>query len=96
MLTINFDTKLPDNIMYFANDDDFATFCLDPTLKIRNLDDSCIIYDYDFSKAYLDAVANGVRFCIKDENSHVNKDGYLGYRGGCKKIDNVERYYSED
>lgn len=99
MLHIN-DYNPDDNIMYFVNDDDFAVWCMDPEIKVYNeldtLGNPITVCDYEFSKQYLDAVAAGKRFCIQDLTSHVNKDGYLGYRSTTKKIDNVERYYGED
>jgi len=99
MLRIN-DYNPDDNIMYFTNDDDFAVWCINPEIKICNkvnaLGQPIVACDYEFSKQYLDAVNSGKRFCIQDVHSHVNKDGYLGYRNITKKIDNVERYYGED
>lgn len=89
-----------DNILYFANDDDFAKFCINPEIqvyKVINPDGvEFLRADYDFTQQYKDAVANGTRFCIQDLASHVNKDGLLGYRSTTKAIDNIERYYGED
>ena len=89
-----------DNIMYFTNDDDFATFCINPQVKITTVKDKdnndVVYYDYDFTPMYLDAVAKGTRFCIRDLHSHVNKDGFLGYGLTTKPIDNIERYYGDN
>lgn len=91
---------LHDNIMYFRDDDDFASFCINPNSRVEcvaNPDGIVRYYNvYDFTKMYLDAIAQGIKFCIQDVNSHVNKDGFLGYRDDTKKIDNIERYYGED
>lgn len=88
------------NILYFDNDDEFSSFCINPTLTTYVVQDEDGIdhtyVDYDFTDQYKNAVANGQRFCIKDLASHVNKDGLLGYRNTTKVIDNVERYYGED
>lgn len=89
-----------DNILYFVNDDDFAVFCIDPQEIITSFVDQNGVVNYgtkyEFSKMYNDALASGKRFCIQDINSHVNKDGYLGFRNATFKIDNIERYYGED
>ena len=91
---------MENNIMYFIDDDDFAQFCINPNEIINTVVDGngVVKYfvDYDFTPMYLNAVKNGIKFCIQDVNSHVNKDGYLGYRTCSKKIDNIERYYGED
>ena len=87
-----------DNIMYFANDDEFAEFCINPCPVVSQVlvaGKPVYFENYQFTKQYLDAVANGIRFCIKDLRSHVNKDGLLGYRTCTKPIDNIEIYYGD-
>ena len=87
------------NIMYFANDDSFYDFCINPVMRVCKVistnGDEILYPDYDFTQAYLDAVAAGVRFCIKDELSRVNKNGLLPVGTSTKRIDNIERYYGE-
>jgi len=88
-----------DNIMYFANDSDFAEFCLNPNPVLHEITTPAgvvLCNDYSFTDAYLNSLAQGIKFCIQDEKSHVNKDGILGYRDCNKRIDNIERYYGED
>lgn len=95
MLTLNG----KNNIMYFTNDDSFYDFCIDPVMRVcrdYSTEGEEILYpDYDFSQAYRDALEAGVRFCIMDEFSRVNKNGLLPVGTCTKKIDNIERYYGE-
>lgn len=87
------------NIMYFDNDDSFSDFCINPVMKVCKVISTTgeeILYpDYEFSQAYNDAVDAGVRFCIKDELSRVNKNGLLPVGTSTKRIVNVKRYYGE-
>lgn len=86
-----------DNIMYFDNDDDFAVFCMNPNIQIYTTKNSfgqdIILATYDFSNQYKNAVTNGIKFCIQDEKSRVNKDGLLGFRNCTKQVSNIEPYY---
>lgn len=88
-----------ENVLYFNNDDDFSLFCMNPELKtysrVDNFGNTVYQTYYDFSDDYLNAVNSGMYFCVKDENSHVNKDGILGYKNTSKCIDNVKRYYGD-
>ena len=90
---------LEKNIIYFDNDEEFGSFCIKPTPVITTIvcdGDECKFIGSDFSDAYKNALANDTRFCIRDINSHVNKDGYLEYMNCTKKIDNVEQYYGAE
>lgn len=104
MLRINeecckYNCKNNDNIMYFDNDDDFAVFCINPKLRVytvkNSLGNDIMLATYDFSNQYNNAIANGIKFCIKDEKSRVNKNGLLGYRDCTKQVSNIEPYYGE-
>lgn len=73
-----------DNILLFANDDEFTNFCLCPDLTFKRSDVSGVLYhDYDYTEQYNNALAENKFFVIMDKNSLVYKRGCV-----CKGIIN--------
>lgn len=85
-----------DNILFFNNDDEFTEFSIDPTLVAKCIErkngDKIWYYDFNFSKLYNDAVAQGKKFTIKDPNSRIMKNGDIGYKLVTKPVENLEEY----
>ena len=93
MLKINKDT----NIMYFDNDDEFYQFCVAPVvIPIASTKDGITSYsfDFDFTQGYKNALSNGKRFVIKDEDSQIYKRGAVTYRTITKPIQNLDQYFN--
>lgn len=92
----NFENEIyKKNIIYFNNDDEFINFCINPLVKINTNEKVPYAY-YDFSDNYYNALKANKKFCIKDENSRIVKDGMVGYRTSTLKVDNLEPYYTDD
>lgn len=63
-------------IIIFDTDDEFTRFCLNPnpTFTPFMIDGvKRYSYDFDFSPRYLDALKNGYKFKINEENSLIYK-----------------------
>lgn len=80
------------NIIYFESDDEFLDYCLDKRPIIKE-GKHCKYTDYEFTKLYYDELKNGTRFCIKDENSAIEKHGVITFRTISKKVDNLEPWF---
>lgn len=83
-------------VMYFENDDEFASFVFKPTRKLvvktNNLGQEYSVAEPVLTSSYKAAEAAGTQFCVMDPKSHVNKDGMLGWEDVTLKIKNVKRY----
>mgnify|MGYP001739224967 CR=1 FL=1 len=83
-------------VMYFDNDDEFASFVFKPTRKLvvktNNLGQEYSVAEPVLTSSYKAAEAAGTQFCVMDPKSHVNKDGMLGWEDVTLKINNVKRY----
>lgn len=83
-------------VMYFENDDEFASFVFKPTRKLvvktNNLGQDYSVAEPVLTSSYKAAEAAGTQFCVMDPKSHVNKDGMLGWEDVTLKINNVKRY----
>lgn len=83
-------------VMYFENDDEFASFVFKPTRKLvvktNNLGQEYAVVEPVLTSSYKAAEAAGTQFCVMDPKSHVNKDGMLGWEDVTLKINNVKRY----
>ncbi len=97
MLSINKNTRFP--VKYFDNDEEFFKFCVVPVMvtnKETNDDGtSCFESDWDFTQEYKDAVKDGIRFIIKDENSQIYKHQAVTFNVITKPVDNLEYYIAE-
>lgn len=62
-------------VMFFDNDDEFHKFCVNPALSIKSYvnpsGETCQYYDIDLTQDYYDALANDVKFVIRDRNSRI-------------------------
>lgn len=98
MLKLDNTIKSTRPIMYFNNDDDFYCFCVNPNIIIseytRTDGTTGHVFDWDFTQTYKNAVENGTRFIIKDENSQICKHGAVSFHTCTKNVDNLEPYYS--
>lgn len=83
-------------VLYFENDDEFASFVFEPTRKIviktNNRGEEFAVAEPVLTSSYKAAEATGTQFCVMDPKSHVNKDGMLGWEDVTLKINNVKRY----
>lgn len=88
-----------ENIMYFDTDNDFYEFCVLPKLvpiQYTNIDGDIAYYtDFNFTNAYQDAIKNGIKFVIKDEDSQIQKHGSVTYRTITKPIENLCQYFGD-
>lgn len=85
------------NILNFSSDNDFYRFCVVPVIVPREYVDTvtgqpAYYMDFDFSNQYVDAVKNGVKFCINDEDSQIYKHGCVSYRTITKPVENLIEY----
>jgi len=86
-----------EKIMYFKNDDEFYEFCVMPKIIFRTeinptTNKEYYVADWDFTQAYKNAIADGMYFMIKDENSSIFKHGAVTYRVATKPIKNLLQY----
>ena len=99
MLKLNEDTMVDVPTMYFDNDDEFYIFSVDPniiTTPYTRADGTTgYVADWDFTQGYKDAVADGVRFIIKDEDSQIYKHKAITHRVATKPISNLEQYFKK-
>lgn len=80
------------NTIYFDSDDEFLDFALDPRPVIKE-GKHCKYTDFNFTKTYQNEVDNGIRFCIKDERSQIEKHQAISYRTITKKVENLDPWY---
>ena len=73
-LRINKDIRIaPVETMYFESDNEFADFCVAPYAVIKQSENGGYYYHGEYSDLYKEAVEEGKRFVIKDENSQIYK-----------------------
>lgn len=96
-IKINKPTKLHDEIMSFKSDADFFNFCVNPEIVFKEFVDkegnTRCYYDFEFTKAYSDAVEQDVYFVIEDEDSQIFKHGAVSYRSITKEVENLKQYW---
>lgn len=80
----------------FDNDDDFFQFALDPTPKVRRMDETHCYYDFDFTNYYNEALNNNKFFVILDENSKITKHDAISYHLVTKRVKNLIPVYLYD
>ena len=80
-----------ENIIRFANDDEFFDYCVVPVIVAKNdMGNKDIWYaDFDFTSTYLNDIANGTKFIILDPNSKIAKRKAVSYRTITKPIQNI-------
>lgn len=86
-----------EDILFFNNDDEFYKFCVFPetiiTKEILPDGSECYCADFDFSDQYKNALAQGKKFMILDENSQIFKHGEITYRVNTKPVEGLLEYY---
>lgn len=89
--------KLSKKKIYFSSDDDFYKFCVDPVIVpveyTNDLGEISHYMDFNFTKAYQDAVSKGKIFIIKDPDSKIFKHQAVSYRTITKPVDNLQQYF---
>ena len=84
------------NIIYFDSDAEFYDYCVIPEIIISDYIDihgeKAYSQDFNFTPQYNKAVANGMQFIIKDEDSQIYKHGGVNYRCITKPVSNLEQY----
>jgi hypothetical protein len=90
--------KVDNKKLFFDTDDDFYRFCLIPELIVKKSEKEFngrpIYYtDFEFTKQYLDAVNNNIKFYIKDPESRIVKNKCVSYRTHTKPVENI--YFDE-
>ena len=102
MLKLNENSKIAPlqepEIIFFKTDDDFQNFCVLPytTLGVSEITgEPC--QRVNFTKEYLDAVATGKRFKIRNEDSVIYKRGMVTGPGGIGlMVKNLDPWYEGD
>ena len=88
-----------DNIIYFDNDNEFYEYCVVPELvPVQYIDsegNEKYYSDFKLSSQYNNAINNGIRFIIKDEDSQIYKHGCVSYRTISKDIQNLDPWYDD-
>ena len=88
-----------DNIIYFDNDNEFYEYCVVPELVpvqyINSEGNEKYYCDFNLSSQYNNAINNGTRFIIKDEDSQIYKHGCVSYRTISKDIQNLDPWYDD-
>ena len=83
-------------LIFFDTDKDFYDFAVFQTGEVIPGEHGVDYYsDLAYTKAYLDAVDNGMIFIIKDPNSQIYKRGCISTGKSIKQISNLEYYYPE-
>lgn len=73
-LRIGCSIQVPDDTIYFDNDQEFTDFCLAPYgVIVHPKDGSSPFFTGVYSDEYNEAIKEGKRFVIKDEDSVVFK-----------------------
>lgn len=80
------------NTIYFDSDDDFFAYCVDPRPVIREGKHGMYI-DFNFTKKYQKDLDEGIRFCIKDENSLIEKHQMVTFMTESKEVKNLDPWY---
>ena len=85
-------------IMYFDTDEDFQNFCVLPYTTLEKSPITGEPYQqWHFTKEYLDAVAAGTRFKIKNEDSIIYKRGQVVGPGGIGiRVQNLDHWFEDD
>jgi len=88
-----------DNIIYFDSDNEFYDYCVVPELvPVQYIDsegNEKYYSDFNFTSQYNNAVNNGMRFVIKDEDSQIYKHGCVSYRTISKDIQNLDPWFDD-
>lgn len=88
-----------DNIIYFDSDNEFYDYCVVPELvPVQYIDsegNEKYYSDFNFTSQYNNAVNNGMRFVIKNEDSQIYKHGCVSYRTISKDIQNLDPWFDD-
>ena len=88
-----------DNIIYFDSDNEFYEYCVVPELvPVQYIDsegNEKYYSDFNFTPQYNNAVNNGIRFVIKNEDSQIYKHGCVSYRTISKDIQNLDPWFDD-
>ena len=88
-----------DNIIYFDSDNEFYDYCVVPELvPVQYIDsegNEKYYSDFNFTPQYNNAVNNGMRFVIKNEDSQIYKHGCVSYRTISKDIQNLDPWFDD-
>jgi hypothetical protein len=88
-----------DNIIYFDSDNEFYDYCVVPELvPVQYIDsegNEKYYSDFNLSSQYNNAINNGTRFIIKDEDSQIYKHGCVSYRTISKDIQNLDPWFDD-
>ena len=88
-----------DNIIYFDSDNEFYEYCVVPELvPVQYIDsegNEKYYSDFNFTPQYNNAVNNGMRFVIKNEDSQIYKHGCVSYRTISKDIQNLDPWFDD-
>jgi hypothetical protein len=91
--------NIKDNIIYFDSDNEFYEYCVVPELvPVQYIDSNGnekYYTDFNFTPQYNNAVNNGMRFVIKDEDSQIYKHGCVSYRTISKDIQNLDPWFDD-
>lgn len=74
--------------MFFDNDKDFISFCID----VKSVDDEGY---HPYRQEYLDALKNHTKFVIRDERSLIFERGYIAYDGTLRVVKGLLGYIND-
>ncbi len=77
------------NVIYFANDQEFYDFAVNPMDVFNRMEGGTLYHDWNFTSTYEKALEEGKIFVIEDPNSQVVKHQCAVYRTVCKPVSNV-------
>ena len=80
------------NTIYFDSDDEFMDFAVDQHPVIRQ-GKRCKYTDFNFTTMYQKEVDNGTRFCIKDDNSQIEKHQAVSFMSNTKEVENLDPWF---
>lgn len=83
------------NNIFFDNDEEFYDWAVIPHLDIYKTESGLYYTSFELSNLYHEAVSNGYRFIIKDEDSQIYKHQAVSYRTITQPIENLDPYYGE-
>lgn len=88
-----------DDKIFFDSDDEFYNFAVVPelvTVEEIGVDGKPFRYtDFNFSDIYKDAVSQGKKFIIKNEDSKITRQNCVSYRTITKKLHNMKPYFDD-
>lgn len=78
--------KREGNTIFFANDQEFYDFSVVQMDVFKRTENGIMYHDWEFTKAYTDAIGEGKELVIEDPNSQVVKHQCAVFRTVAKPV----------